>query len=71
METMNKRLDAILDGQRKLEERNTDLQQENAKLKSQVSQLERQTKQTKKRSRRSTCTQSTVEVPNDLRVSTP
>ena len=40
METMNKRLDSILEGQKKLEEKNMNLQQENAKLKS---QLERKT----------------------------
>lgn len=50
METMNKRLDSILEGQKKLEEKNMNLQQENAKLKS---QLERKTVQTRRRSTRS------------------
>ena len=67
METMNKRLDSILEGQKKLEEKNMNLQQENAKLKS---QLERKTVQTRRRSTRSSSKQSNVEIPNDLRVST-
>ena len=66
METMNKRLDSILEGQKKLEEKNMNLQQENAKLKS---QLERKTVQTGERSTRSSSKQSNVEIPNDLRVS--
>lgn len=66
METMNKRLDSILEGQKKLEEKNMNLQQENAKLKS---QLERKTMQTRRRSTRSSSKQSNVEIPNDLRVS--
>ena len=66
METMNKRLDSILEGQKKLEEKNMNLQQENAKLKS---QLERKTVQTRRRSTRSSSKQSSVEIPNDLRVS--
>lgn len=66
METMNKSLDSILEGQKKLEEKNMNLQQENAKLKS---QLERKTVQTRKRSTRSSSKQSNVEIPNDLRVS--
>lgn len=45
METMNKRLDFILEGQKKLEEKNMNLQQENTKLKS---QLERKTVQTRR-----------------------
>ena len=68
METMNKRLDSILEGQKKLEEKNMNLQQENAKLKS---QLERKTVQTRRRSTRSSSKQSNVEIPNDLRVSSP
>ncbi|XP_015749181.1 PREDICTED: uncharacterized protein LOC107328959 [Acropora digitifera] len=64
METMNKRLDSILEGQKKLEEKNMNLQQENAKLKS---QLERKTVQTRRRSTRSSSKQSNVEIPNDLR----
>jgi len=66
METMNKRLDSILEGQKKLEDKNMNLQQENAKLKS---QLERKTVQTRRRSTRSSSKQSNVEIPNDLRVS--
>lgn len=66
METMNKRLDSILEGQKKLEEKNMNLQQENAKLKS---QLERKTVQTRRRSTRSSSKPSNVEIPNDLRVS--
>lgn len=66
METMNKRLDSILEGQKKLEEKNMNLQQENAKLKS---QLERKTVQTRRRSTRSSSKQSNVEISNDLRVS--
>ena len=42
------------------------LQQDNAKLKS---QLERKTVQTRRRSTRSSSKQSNVEIPNDLRVS--
>lgn len=66
METMNKRLDSILEGQKKLEEKNMNLQQENAKLKS---QLERKTVQMRRCSTRSSSKQSNVEIPNDLRVS--
>ena len=66
METMNKRLDSILEGQKKLEEKNMNLQQENAKLKS---QLERKTVQMRSRSTRSSSKQSNVEIPNYLRVS--
>lgn len=66
METMNKRLDSILEGQKKLKEKNMNLQQENAKLKS---QLERKTVQTRRHSTRSSSKQSNVEIPNDLRVS--
>ena len=66
METMNKRLDSILEGQKKLKEKNMNLQQENAKLKS---QLERKTVQMRSRSTRSSSKQSNVEIPNYLRVS--
>ena len=38
LERMNKRVDLLLDGQRKLEEANASLQQENTKLKSQLQQ---------------------------------
>ena len=60
METMNKRLDSILEGQKKLEEKNMNLQQENAKLKS---QLERKTMQTRRCSTRSSSKQSNAEKP--------
>ena len=67
MENMSKRLDKILDGQKKLEETNAVLQEENAKLKNQLSRLEA-TKRVNKRSR-SARTDSSVDIPNDLRVS--
>lgn len=66
MEKMNRRLDAIQEGQKKLEEANATLRNENETLRT---ELERQQTQ-KSRCGRKSRVQSTVEVPNDLRHST-
>lgn len=68
MENMSKRLDKIMEGQTKLEDTNTVLQQENAKLKNQLSRLEGTKKKVSKRAK-SSRSESNVEIPNDLRVS--
>lgn len=66
METMNRRLDSIQEGQKKLEEANASLRNENEMLRN---QLERQ-QQTVRKSRRSKGrSQPNVDVPKDLRVS--
>ena len=44
MERMSRRIDSILEGQKKLEDTNAVLQQENAKLKNQLASLEGQAK---------------------------
>ena len=66
MESMNRRLDSILESQKKLEEKKATLQQENIKLRSELSKQERlnNTNHGSKRTR----TESKVEVPMDLRV---
>ena len=66
MESMNRRLDSFLASQKKLEEKNATLQQENVKLRTELSKQERlnNTKRGSKRKR----TESKVEVPMDLRV---
>ena len=64
MEKMNRRLDAIQEGQKKLKEANATLRNENETLRT---ELERQQTQKSRRGRKSRV-QSTVEVPNDLRV---
>ena len=66
LERMNKRVDLLLDGQRKLEEENASLQQENTKLKS---QLQQGRPQSSRRASRHSRRDSSVEIPNDLRVS--
>ena len=66
MESMNRRLDSFLASQKKLEEKNATLQQENVKLRTELSKQERlnNTKRGSKRKR----TEAKVEVPMDLRV---
>ena len=48
MERMSRRIDSILEGQKKLEDTNAVLQQENAKLKNQLASLEGQAKKKRK-----------------------
>ncbi|KAJ7360607.1 hypothetical protein OS493_015715 [Desmophyllum pertusum] len=55
-----------MEGQTKLEDTNTVLQQENAKLKNQLSRLEGTKKKVSKRAK-SSRSESNVEIPNDLR----
>ena len=68
MERMSRRIDWILEGQKKLEDTNAVLQQENAKLKNQLS-LEWQAKKKGNKRSKSSCRESNVVIPNDLRVS--
>ena len=65
MESMKRRLGSILESQKKLEEKNATLQQENVKLRSELSKQERlnNTKRSSKRKH----TESKVD-PMDLRV---
>ena len=62
LERMNKRVDLLLDGQRKLEEANASLQQGNAKLKSQLQGRPQSSRHASRYSRRD----SSVEIPTDL-----
>ena len=65
MERMNRRLDSILEGQKKLEETNSNLQLENAKLKDELAKQERRVMKSRRGSKsREFC----VEIPNDLKV---
>ena len=66
MEKMNRRLESIVESQRKLEETNARLQQENSRLKTELARKERV--QTIKRGSKRSCRESSVEVPMDLRV---
>ena len=64
VERMNRRLDSILEGQKKLEETNSNLQLENMKLKNELAKQER----VMKSKRASKSRESSVEIPNDLKV---
>ena len=65
MERMNRRLDSILEGQKKLEEANTNLQLENTKLKNELAKQERRVIKCKGGSK---SRESCVEILNDLKV---
>lgn len=64
MERMNRRLDSILESQKKLEETNSNLQFENTKLKNELAKRER----VMKSKRASKSRESSVQIPNDLKV---
>ena len=68
MEKMNRRLDAIQEGQKKLEEANATLRNENETLRTQLERQQQLQKTPKSRRGRKSSVQSTVEIPNDLRV---
>ncbi|XP_068686262.1 uncharacterized protein [Montipora foliosa] len=67
MEKMNRRLDAIQEGQKKLEEANATLRNENETLRTELERQQQLQKTQKSRRGRKSRVQSTVEVPNDLR----
>ena len=69
MERMSRRIDLILEGQKKLEDTNAVLQQENAKLKNQLASLEGQAKKKGNKRSKSSRRESNVVIPNYLRVS--
>ena len=69
MERMSRRIDSILEGQKKLEDTNAVLQQENAKLKNQLASLEGQAKKKGNKRSKSSRRESNVVIPNYLRVS--
>ena len=69
MERMSRRIDSILEGQKKLEDTNAVLQQENAKLKNQLASLEGQAKKKGNKRSKSSRRESNVVIPNHLRVS--
>ena len=68
MERMSRRIDSILEGQKKLEDTNAVLRQENAKLKNQLASLEGQAKKKGNKRSKSSRRESNVVIPNDLRV---
>ena len=68
MERMSRRIDSILERQKKLEDTNAVLQQENAKLKNQLASLEGQAKKKGNKRSKSSRRESNVVIPNDLRV---
>ena len=68
MERTSRRIDSILEGQKKLEDTNAVLQQENAKLKNQLASLEGQAKKKGNKRSKSSRRESNVVIPNDLRV---
>ena len=68
MERMSRRIDSILEEQKKLEDTNAVLQQENAKLKNQLASLEGQAKKKGNKRSKSSRRESNVVIPNDLRV---
>ncbi|CAH3158498.1 unnamed protein product, partial [Pocillopora meandrina] len=68
MERMSRRIDSILEGQKKLEDTNAVLQQENAKLKNQLASLEGQAKKKGNKRSKSSRRESNVVIPNDLRM---
>ena len=69
MERMSRRIDSILEGQKKLEDTNAVLRQENAKLKNQLASLEGQAKKKGNKRSKSSRRESNVVIPNYLRVS--
>ena len=69
MERMSRRIDSILEGQKKLEDTNAVLQQKNAKLKNQLASLEGQAKKKGNKRSKSSRRESNVVIPNHLRVS--
>ena len=69
MERMSRRIDSILEGQKKLEDTNAVLQQKNAKLKNQLASLEGQAKKKGNKRSKSSRRESNVVIPNYLRVS--
>ena len=64
MERMNRRLDSIWESQKKLEETNSNLWFENSKLKNELAKHER----VMKSKQASKTRESSVEIPDDLRV---
>ena len=62
---MNRRLDSIFEGQKKLEETNSNLQLENTRLKNELAKQERRVMTSKRGSK---IRESCVEIPNDLKV---
>ena len=64
VERMNRRLDSIFESQKKLEETNSNLQFENTKLKNELAKRER----VMKSKRASKSRESSVQIPNDLKV---
>ena len=69
MERKSRRIDSILEGQKKLEDTNAVLQQKNAKLKNQLASLEGQAKKKGNKRSKSSRRESNVVIPNYLRVS--
>ena len=69
MERMSRRIDSILERQKKLEDTNAVLQQKNAKLKNQLASLEGQAKKKDNKRSKSSRRESNVVIPNYLRVS--
>ena len=69
MERMSRRIDSILEGQKKLEDTNAVLQQKNAKLKNQLASLEGQAEKKDNKRSKSSRRESNVVIPNYLRVS--
>ena len=69
MENMNKRLDAILESQKKLEQSNAVLKEDNDKLKNQLAHAKLDGTRRKTSKRPSSRSDSNVDIPNDLRVS--
>ena len=68
MERMSRRIDSILEGQKKPEDTNAVLQQKNAKLKNQLASLEGQAKKKDNKRSKSSRRESNVVIPNYLRV---
>ena len=69
MERKSRRIDSILEGQKKLEDTNAVLQQKNAKLKNQLASLQGQAKRKGNKRSKSSRRESNVVIPNYLRVS--
>ena len=65
MERMSAKIDSIVESQKKLEDANQGLQQENERLRIELQKKEKQKRRGSRISRRS----STVEIPDELRVS--
>lgn len=65
MERMSGKIDSIVESQKKLEDANRGLQQENERLRIELQKKEKQKRRGSRISRRS----STVEIPSELRVS--